>query len=44
MRDWLRQPAGEEHVVFGFELPQIGFEPLQVAFDVRRRHDTLTVG
>ena len=29
----LGQPAGEEHVVFGLELLQLGFEPLQIAFD-----------
>ena len=34
----LRQPAGEEHVVFGLELLELGFEPLQVAFDGGRRH------
>ena len=28
-----RQPAGEIHVVLGFELLEIGFEPLQILFD-----------
>ena len=37
----LRQPAGEEHVVFGFELLQLGLEPLQIAFDGRRGHTAL---
>ena len=32
----LRQPAGEEHVVFGLELLEVGLEPLQIAFDAWR--------
>src|SRR4029079_16656192 len=31
-----RQPAGEVHVVFGFELTQLGLEPFQLTLDLRR--------
>jgi hypothetical protein len=32
------QTAGEEHVVFGFELLEIGLEPRQIAIDGGGRH------
>src|SRR5205823_11411589 len=34
----LGQPAGEKHVVFGFELLELDLEPLEILVDGRRGH------
>ena len=41
----LRKPTGKEHVVLGFQLAKLGFEQLQVAFEVGRlgRHRALVL-